>query len=818
MVTFVDLLYGHIELPDWIVPFVKLPEFVRLRGVRLSNVDSIYFKDFSGPSRWEHGIAVAALAYRCASKRHLTERERVRLVLAALLHDVGTPPFAHTAEAVLANFDHELEGERLLTGASTADFSPDRPVFQSQLPQFHRACERLARQLDIPIDVEDVARCISGDGELGFLINGAVDLDNADNVTRASLYLGLKVCAQVPLGVTDWLAAQPSAVTDLSDVDDMFVQQWIQYRRRLYTAFFDADAHEMGRMAFLQHLMRRGLDAGMERSQFVWATDEELMARLASMDDLHPHDFRPALAELTQRYRLLESPECLAKVDIDDDGTLRVLRHPDAVAWITRELRTERLEPMVLVMSRRFGDGASRSLLPEPVGTLYVFQLGRDSKGRELERRIQALSGRAQRSVGPSASALLRQPLYEWAVRRPWNESNGQRTRNIKSALQSVGDWGFRLSRNDGFHAYPSTFVHALPANLLVALGLRDDIVLDLFGGTGQTALEAIKYGNAAVSGDANTIATLVAKARLTFIPAPVRTRLHALTEDRIRRANPAEPPAMELLEEWFHDETLDELSHIVGYIDELHEPVLQTFLRACLSSILPASTARRGEQHGYFADNCPLPSDLDEPPRQPAMRLFVEKTHQAVSRAERLYSYLQREGRDPAEELARVRICQADVLSATPDSYGLTDGSVGAIITSPPYLCMADYALGQRLSYEWLAPPLLQTDFAREIGPRRQRLKKGHAAEIIGQYINALSSFASLAGRLVRSGGFVAVVLGEPVAAQFRDAAVTAALDRALEAHGFTPLWSTERPIHWHRNHGYARLKKERVSVHVRT
>ncbi len=33
----------------------------------------------------------------------------MHIVLAALLHDVGTPPFAHTAEYVLDGFDHEIE-------------------------------------------------------------------------------------------------------------------------------------------------------------------------------------------------------------------------------------------------------------------------------------------------------------------------------------------------------------------------------------------------------------------------------------------------------------------------------------------------------------------------------------------------------------------------------------------------------------------------------------------------------------------------------------------------------------------------------------
>lgn len=818
MVRFVDLLYGQIELPDWIWPFVRLPEFLRLRGVRLSNVDSIYFKDFSGPSRWEHGIAVAALADRCATVRQVSERERVHLLLAALLHDVGTPPFAHTAESVLAHFDHEFEGQRLLTATPGDDFSPDIPVFQSQLPQFQRACEQLGKQLHFKVDPDEIARWISGEGALGFLINGPIDLDNADNVTRAAHYLGIRVDSRIPLQVADWLATQQSTVADLDSIDNDAVRKWVEYRNSLYTAFFEADDGELARTAFLQHLMRRGLDAGLERTHLIWATDEDLMARMSRLEDTGADDFRPALSELVQRYRLLETPDCIAKVSIDDSDTLRAIRHPDAVAWLTQHLRTERFEPMVLVMSRRFPANRPRTLLPEAVGTLYVFHLGSQSRAQDLAIRLLTEFPKAGRAGAKSASHLLARALQKWATERPWTKVDIRRRRNVKAALESVGDWGFRLSRNDGFHAYPSTFVHALPANLLVALGVKDEIVLDPFGGTAQTAVEALKYGNSAVSADVNTIACLVAKARLTYLPHETRQALKRIDNGTLRAGKLAEPPVMDLLEDWFHPDTLEELIRITGYIESRTDDVRRTFLSACMSAILPACTARRGEQHGYFADNCPLPSDLPEPPYQPAIEYFLDRLKQALAKTERLYGYFERQGRNVQAEFSRASVKQVDLLTATPKSYGVEPESVGAIITSPPYLCMADYALGQRLSYEWLAPSLLDTDFAREIGPRRHRLNKAKQKDVVAAYKTALNTFGSMAGKVVRKGGFVAVVLGEPVADKFRGLRANQVLDESLQENGFERIWSTDRPIHWHRNYGYARLKKERVSVHVKT
>jgi HD superfamily phosphohydrolase len=818
LIRFVDLLYGTVELPDWILPFMRLPEFIRLRGIRLSNVDSVYFKDFSGPTRWEHGISVASLAHRCATKRELSERERVQLTLAGLLHDVGTPPFAHTAESVLANFDHELEGQRMLGARVGEDFTPDTPVFQSQLPQFHHACERLSRELRIEVDPDEVAKCISGEGEFGFLINGPIDLDNADNVTRASLFLGLKVRGEVPILVTDWLASQPSIVTDLESVENDAVKEWISYRNQLYTAFFEADEGELGRMAFLQHLMRRALDAGIGRSQLIWSTDEGLMNLMAQLDDTAADDFRSPLSELVQRYRLLEAPTCIAKVDIEDNATLRTLRQPDAVAWITKRLRSDGFEPMVLVVSRRFSSGRQKTLLPDPVGTLYLFHLGKQQKLKSFESRLQAeAAGYMLRLRGTDhAQALLPKLISSWCADRPWSRVDDARKRNVTAALKSVGDWGFRLSRNDGFHAYPSTFVHALPANLLVSLGIKEDLVLDPFGGTGQTAMEAVKYGNSCVTADVNTMACLVAQASLTYLPMDTRERIRAFNDRTLRKARCVEPPKSRLLDRWFHPQTLCELSRIMGFVEDLDDPVIQTFLRACVSAILPSCTARRGEQHGYFADNCPLPKNKDKPPYQPAFQFFLEKTRQALCRVERLYGFVERQGRDPATELSRAVVRQVNIETATPESYGLRDGEVGAIITSPPYLCMADYALGQRLSYEWLSPRGLNEDFEREIGARRLRLKT-KSELVIAEYCQALTSFASLARQVLRKGGFLAIVLGQPVAKQFRNSRILARLDEVLDANGFEHLWHTDRVIHWHRNHGYARLKKERISVHVK-
>jgi|SRR5712664_2552921 len=815
MLRFYDLLYGRIELPEWIGPFLRLPEFVRLRGVRLSNVDSLEFKDFANSTRWEHGLAVAYLAARCGETRGLASQKAAELTLAGLLHDVATPPFAHTAEYVLENFDHEIETERLLAGVAGNDSTPDLPVFGSALPQFRKAAEALARAHRIHVDPDEVARMVAGGGELGFLIAGTLDLDNADNVTRGCAQMGISVDPNIPLNVAEWLATKDTAPTDLASEEHPAVQAWLKYRSAYYTAFFSASDQEHGRQAFLQHLMRRGLRSGLPRRALIWSTDEGLLDRLANTeDDLWPG--RSSLSELVERYRLLEPTLCVLRLDIQDEEALRILRLPQATRWIEDNLTSREFEPFVSVTSRRFPPSVNESLFPPSSGTLFVFKLGSEVSRSQLPEWLRVQIPKhivGSRIRGAIASGMGRE-LHNWIKTRPWLSLTPQKRESVIENLKSFGNWSFRLSRNESFHPYPSTFVHAIPAALINALGLKGELVIDPFGGTGQTSVEAVKYDGHAISADSNFIATLAAKARLTFLTRDQRDCIASISGETLAQAEPITPPEYELREKWHHPRTLIELCRIRGFIDHVGDQTVRDFLFACFSAIIPNTTGRRGKQHGFFADNTPLPADLDKPPYQNAFADFVARVRRNQDILVRLYSFFERKGRDPATELGRAKVLRLDARNASPHDYGLSSGSAAGIITSPPYLCMADYTLGQRLSYYWIAPEQLSVDFAAELSARRLRNKSGDAAE---EYFEAISSFAHSAVRLLISGGFLAMVLGEPSAKNFRSLRLLRRVDAILKKAGLESVWNQWRPISWHRNQGYQRLLKERVSVHVR-
>ena len=200
-----------------------------------------------------------------------------------MLHDVGTPPFPHTAEYVLDGFDHEDEAARLLCEARGDDFHPDMPIFASQLPRFRQVCESASSKLKIDIDPDEVARMVVGDGDLGFLIQGTVDLDNADNVTRACMYLGHQVDGTVPFRIAAWLARQAHAPARSTMPMRPAVTRGLATANDCTGVLGDDQDEELGRQAGLQHLMRRAIDEGLPRSALIWKTDESLLAAIETL-------------------------------------------------------------------------------------------------------------------------------------------------------------------------------------------------------------------------------------------------------------------------------------------------------------------------------------------------------------------------------------------------------------------------------------------------------------------------------------------------------------------------------------------------------
>lgn len=242
-----DRLYGEIVFPDLIQNLLDCPGLLRLRDVRMANNQLVSFPAFSNVSRYEHSIGVCYLAEKCANSLGLCQKDKIELMMACLYHDVGTPPFAHAMEEVLQaeyGFDHENNLKQIIEGRNDSYVGNLEQIFMGGTVKLRSICQSKAgRKLEL--DVYRIAKLIVGDKSepLSFLLNGnGMDLDNIDNVIRASTAMGI-------LDSKDCDIARRLAVSfifnDRGEIchNALFLQdirQWQEIRDEQYTAIFDS--------------------------------------------------------------------------------------------------------------------------------------------------------------------------------------------------------------------------------------------------------------------------------------------------------------------------------------------------------------------------------------------------------------------------------------------------------------------------------------------------------------------------------------------------------------------------------------------------
>src|SRR5690606_1896295 len=113
-----------------------------------------------------------------------------------------------------------------------------------------------------------------------------------------------------------------------------------------------------------------------------------------------------------------------------------------------------------------------------------------------------------------------------------------------------------------------------------------------------------------------------------------------------------------------------------------------------------------------------------------------------------------------------------------------------------------------------WLFPELIREDFENEIAPRRKRSFK---IDMRQNYLDSMRVFAKQSYKVLSDQGFLATVVGAPLANAYKDKNILNTIDEIFAEEGLNLFWETKRPINWHRNHGYARLKDERIAIYTK-
>lgn len=146
-----DSIHGDIFLTQVEFEIVDTPEFQRLR--RLKQLGMTYFVyPSANHTRFEHSLGALYLAGRVAHKLGLSEEEKRKIRIAALLHDIGHGPLSHTSEALLEcylNKSHERITGSIIRNSSISTIIERHEIEKKDILELLQGSKIISGEFDV---------------------------------------------------------------------------------------------------------------------------------------------------------------------------------------------------------------------------------------------------------------------------------------------------------------------------------------------------------------------------------------------------------------------------------------------------------------------------------------------------------------------------------------------------------------------------------------------------------------------------------------------------------------------------------------------
>jgi SAM-dependent methyltransferase len=296
--------------------------------------------------------------------------------------------------------------------------------------------------------------------------------------------------------------------------------------------------------------------------------------------------------------------------------------------------------------------------------------------------------------------------------------------------------------------SYLGGFPPRVPRRLVERWVERRATVLDPFCGSGTTLLEAKLLGRRSIGIDLNPLAVALARAKLQPVrPQDITDRLTLLAS--IFRGESEIDDVPDSLIPIFHRRTLAQLCYLRRTLDD--DIAEDVFLRGCLLGIMHGKHRSDGTTAYLSVD---MPNTFSMSPEY--VRRFVERNSlcqppvDVFSKLRKRVSWLLRSSALPASPHSDVLHGDAGRLDELLPRLNVR--SVGAIVTSPPYLGILRYG-----AFNWIRLWFLGYD-QYTIDHLLQ------TTDSLDVYLSFMASFLTSAGRVLRPGGVAVLVIGDVV------------------------------------------------------
>ncbi|MGN6264552.1 MAG: DNA methyltransferase [Ginsengibacter sp.] len=254
-------------------------------------------------------------------------------------------------------------------------------------------------------------------------------------------------------------------------------------------------------------------------------------------------------------------------------------------------------------------------------------------------------------------------------------------------------EWCFKNVRSieqwtHGYHRYPAKFLPNLVKKLIEEYTKENDLVADLFAGCGTTLVEAKVHGRKSIGVDINPVAELITKAKINPIePNKLRTRFNLIIEsfDSFNLNDYTNIAVHERIDYWFNKEHKAKIAFLYDKILATQDRTIKDFLLVSFSHILKNCSK-------WLQSSTKPQVDPKKNPADP-FTAFQIHTRQMIKKNAEFYKQL-------SENNYLKTKCQIRLEDARKTS--IRANSVGAIITSPPYVTSYEYADIHQLTAYW--------------------------------------------------------------------------------------------------------------------
>ena len=204
-----DSVHGSVKVEGVFLRLLGCPETQRLHGVHQLGLAHLVFPG-ANHTRLEHSLGTFHIASKMVDSLRLKQEERNEVLAAALLHDLGHPPFSHTLEEVMADrlcVDHVDLSQSMIRGELRSITNNEKRLLQDTtsvqevLEEEGISPERVANLVvspvgpDVPgqsvLEVEEGQAHFGQDNYLHQIIHGPVDADQMDYLLRDAHYTGV---------------------------------------------------------------------------------------------------------------------------------------------------------------------------------------------------------------------------------------------------------------------------------------------------------------------------------------------------------------------------------------------------------------------------------------------------------------------------------------------------------------------------------------------------------------------------------------------------------------------------------------------------